>query len=204
MLDLGWTEILIVGVVALIVIGPRDLPVALHTFGKYVAKLKSMAREFQSGIDDIARQHELKELQEGINKFKSPEQAIENYVSGLENQGVKPKAEEPELVEPESENSIAGDNPGRLEDWNTAAEASASPVAMSVADAPATASDGHEPELALDVTPPLEEEPELPLGRASSVASTVDAEAPEVAVEVKAETVAAKTPEPKPGQTAAS
>ena len=113
MLDLGWTEILIVGVVALIVIGPRDLPVALHTFGKYIAKLKSMAREFQSGIDDIARQHELKELQEGINKFKSPEQAIENYVSGLENQGVKPKAEEPELVEPESENSIAGDNPGR-------------------------------------------------------------------------------------------
>ena len=194
MLDLGWTEILIIGVVALVVIGPRDLPVALHTFGKYIAKLKAMAREFQSGIDDIARQHELKQLQEGINKFSSPEQAIDNYVSGLENQGAKPKAIEPPVEEPESENQIGG--------------AAASPPIVDEpelapkSDAAARELDPADPELDLAQAAPLEEEPELPLGT-SPVART--AEGSGEASEAEAtETASAKTPETKPGQTAAS
>jgi sec-independent protein translocase protein TatB len=92
MLDIGWTELLVIGVVALIVIGPRDLPMALHTFGKFVGKLRGMARDFQHGIDEIARQQELREIQQGINKFRSPEEAIENYVQGLESKGRKPAA----------------------------------------------------------------------------------------------------------------
>lgn len=102
MLDIGWTELLVIGVVALIVIGPRDLPMALHTFGKYVGKLRGMARDFQHGIDEIARQHELREIQEGINKFRSPEEAIENYVQGLEGKGRKPAAP-PDEAEAEAE-----------------------------------------------------------------------------------------------------
>ena len=84
MLDLGWTEILVVGVVALIVIGPRDLPAALHTFGKYVGKMRSMVRDFQQGIDDIAREQELQEIQKNIRDFSQPKQAIQSYVSDIE------------------------------------------------------------------------------------------------------------------------
>jgi sec-independent protein translocase protein TatB len=89
MFDIGWTELLVIGVVALIVIGPRDLPAALHTFGKYVGKLRSMAREFQHGIDEIVHQQELRELQQSVQKFSSPEQAIENYIDGLGSKGGK-------------------------------------------------------------------------------------------------------------------
>jgi sec-independent protein translocase protein TatB len=92
MLDLGWTEILVVGVVALIVIGPRDLPAALHTFGKYVGKLRSMARDFQHGIDEIARQHELQELQKSVRDIGSPTKAMENYIDRMAEEPARPAA----------------------------------------------------------------------------------------------------------------
>ena len=56
MLDLGWSEILIIGVVALIVVGPKDLPKMLRTLGQYAGRAKSIAREFQRSMDDAARQ----------------------------------------------------------------------------------------------------------------------------------------------------
>ena len=95
MLDLGWTELLVVGVVALIVIGPRDLPAALHTFGKYVGKLRGMARDFQHGIDEIARQQELQDIQKSVRDIGSPRRAIENYIDGVgdpDGDSVKPAA----------------------------------------------------------------------------------------------------------------
>lgn len=168
MLDFGWTELLVIGVVALIVIGPRDLPLALHTFGKYVAKLKSMAREFQSSVDDIARQHELKELQEGINKFSSPEQAIENYVTGLEKKGARPAATDDESTA--KTNLTDEEEPEGVKDWSAESAEIASPAAKAVADDTAA-----EPPLPLetasgDTAEKAEgEEPELPLG--SNVAS---------------------------------
>jgi sec-independent protein translocase protein TatB len=170
MLDLGWTELLVIGVVALIVIGPRDLPLALHTFGKYVGKLKAMAREFQSSVDDIARQHELKELQEGINKFSSPEQAIENYVSGLEKKGAKPAAINDDSAE---KANLIGQEPDAVKDWSAEGAETASPAGKAIAD-----DTTGEPPLPLEtaITQPPEnaekaaaDEPELPLG--SDVAS---------------------------------
>jgi sec-independent protein translocase protein TatB len=80
MLDIGWTELLVVGVVALIVVGPRDLPGALRTFGKYVGQVRRMARQFQDGIDDIARQEDLRELQRTVTDVTDPK-AIDKYLS---------------------------------------------------------------------------------------------------------------------------
>lgn len=62
--DIGWAELLIIGVVALIVIGPEDLPEMFRQLGRFTAKIRAMAREFQramdqaakeSGVDDVAR-----------------------------------------------------------------------------------------------------------------------------------------------------
>jgi sec-independent protein translocase protein TatB len=80
MLDIGWTELLVIGVVALIVIGPRDLPGALHTFGKYVGQLRRMARQFQDGIEDIARQEELRDLQRTVRDVTDPK-TVDRYLS---------------------------------------------------------------------------------------------------------------------------
>lgn len=70
MLDIGWSEFLVIGVVALIVIGPRELPVALRTAGRYAARVKAMAREFRDGLDDIARESDLKDIKNTISGGK--------------------------------------------------------------------------------------------------------------------------------------
>lgn len=55
MLDIGWTELLVIGVVALIVVGPEDLPRLFHTLGRITGRVRSMAREFSSAMEDAAR-----------------------------------------------------------------------------------------------------------------------------------------------------
>ena len=67
MLDIGWSEFLVIGVVALIVIGPRDLPIALRTAGQYVNRARAMAREFRDGLDDIARDADVKDIKNRIS-----------------------------------------------------------------------------------------------------------------------------------------
>lgn len=55
MLDVGWSELLLIGVVALIVVGPKDLPHLFHSLGRFTAKARSMAREFTTAMEDAAR-----------------------------------------------------------------------------------------------------------------------------------------------------
>lgn len=55
MLDVGWSELLLIGVIALIVIGPEDLPKLFHTLGRITARARSMAREFTSAMEDAAK-----------------------------------------------------------------------------------------------------------------------------------------------------
>ncbi|SLN77223.1 Sec-independent protein translocase protein TatB [Oceanibacterium hippocampi] len=82
MLDIGWAEMMVVAVVAIIVIGPKDLPKALSTVGKLVGKARAMAREFQSGLEDIAREAELDEIKKTVDKAGAfnPKKQIENMI----------------------------------------------------------------------------------------------------------------------------
>ena len=66
MLDLGWSEMAMIAVVALFVIGPKDLPKALRTLGHYGGKIRVLAREFRSSIDDAVREAELEEVKNQI------------------------------------------------------------------------------------------------------------------------------------------
>ena len=69
MFDLGWTEILIIAVIALIVIGPKDLPSALKNVAYWVRKARGLAREFQKGVDDLVREAELDDVQKEIKTY---------------------------------------------------------------------------------------------------------------------------------------
>ena len=75
MLDLGWSEMAIIATVALFVIGPKDLPKALRTAGRYGGKVKALAREFQSSIDEAVKEAEkdlhLEEVKKGVQSFKN-------------------------------------------------------------------------------------------------------------------------------------
>jgi len=66
--DIGWTEMLLIGVVALVVIGPKDLPRAMRTVGYWMRKARTLSREFQNSIDQMVREAELDEVQQELKK----------------------------------------------------------------------------------------------------------------------------------------
>jgi sec-independent protein translocase protein TatB len=71
MLDLGWTELLVIGVVALIVIGPKDLPMLFRKVGQFVGKAKGMAREFSRAMDQAADESGMKEATSSFKDMAS-------------------------------------------------------------------------------------------------------------------------------------
>lgn len=77
MLDIGWSEMLIVGLITIIVVGPKELPRVLRTVTQVIRKLRALASEFQSGIDDLAREAELQDLKQSIEKTASTDIAGE-------------------------------------------------------------------------------------------------------------------------------
>jgi sec-independent protein translocase protein TatB len=68
MLDIGWSEMAVILLVALIVIGPKDLPRVARTIGKWTTKARGMAREFQRSLDDMAREAELQDIKREIDQ----------------------------------------------------------------------------------------------------------------------------------------
>lgn len=66
MFDIGWTEILVIAVVAIIVVGPKDLPRMLRSLGRYAGQLKRTAGEFRSQFDEAVRDSELDELRSSL------------------------------------------------------------------------------------------------------------------------------------------
>lgn len=71
MLDIGWTELLVIGVVALVVIGPNELPRVLRTVGQSVRKLRRMASEFQGQFNEALREAELSDLKDSVSGLKN-------------------------------------------------------------------------------------------------------------------------------------
>jgi sec-independent protein translocase protein TatB len=71
MFDIGWTELLFLGVLAILVVGPKDLPRMMRTIGQYTAKIRGAAREFQRSFDEMARESELDELRKQIADVKA-------------------------------------------------------------------------------------------------------------------------------------
>ena len=69
MLDIGFPEFLLISFVLLIVVGPKDLPKVLRSITSFIRKIKSMASQFHSGIDDLANESEISDLRKEVNKI---------------------------------------------------------------------------------------------------------------------------------------
>ena len=69
MLDIGFPEFLLISFVLLIVVGPKDLPKVLRSITSFIRKIKSMASQFHSGIDDLANEAEISDLRKEVNKI---------------------------------------------------------------------------------------------------------------------------------------
>ncbi|WP_428540447.1 Sec-independent protein translocase protein TatB [Profundibacter sp.] len=71
MFDIGWTELLVIGIVALIVVGPKDLPGMFRTLGRFTGKAKAMARDFQSAMNEAADSAGVKDVADDLKKVTS-------------------------------------------------------------------------------------------------------------------------------------
>ncbi|MCL3883584.1 Sec-independent protein translocase protein TatB [Marivita sp. GX14005] len=72
MFDLGWTELLVVGIVALIVVGPKDLPVLFRSLGRFMGKARGMAREFTQAMNDAADEAGVSDIQKTFKNASNP------------------------------------------------------------------------------------------------------------------------------------
>lgn len=134
MFDIGWTELLVIGIVALIVIGPRELPKTLRTIGQMMTKVRRMASEFQGQFNDAIREAELDELRkeaEKLTNIKNPLGDLESIKSEIEAavdgtaKPAAPATPEIESTDPITEAAIEADE---LKTDTVVADASAEPA----------------------------------------------------------------------------
>ena len=71
MFDFAWSEIALIGAVALVLIGPKDMPIAIKAITGAIKKARRMAAEFQTHVDDMVRDADLHEVRDGIRQIRS-------------------------------------------------------------------------------------------------------------------------------------
>jgi len=71
MFDIAWSELFVILIVALVVVGPKDLPKLMRTAGQWAGRARGMADQFRRSFDEMARQSELDELRAEVNRLKT-------------------------------------------------------------------------------------------------------------------------------------
>lgn len=89
MFDLGWSEILVIAIVLIVVVGPKDLPKVLRSFGRTTAKLRTMAGEFRRQFDDALREAELDDVKTLVDDVRKldPRNEIKKHLNPLQQVG---------------------------------------------------------------------------------------------------------------------
>ena len=79
MFDFSWGELLLIGIVALVAIGPKELPGVLRTLGQWTAKLRRMAAEFQNQFQEAMREAEMADLKKQVDEVTSQAKSYANF-----------------------------------------------------------------------------------------------------------------------------
>ena len=95
MFDIAWSELALIGAVALIVIGPKDLPRVMRSLGQWTRRARAMAAEFQRNLDEMMREAELDEIRKEVEKVSPAE-----FKSNLEKLVDAKSIEEAVTIEP--------------------------------------------------------------------------------------------------------
>ena len=146
MLDIGWTEILVIAIVLIIVVGPKDLPQMLRTFGRMTTKMRGMASEFRSQFDEALREADLDDVKKSIGEARklNPMNTIRDAVNPLKQMGkdIKADIEKAGTTTAAAAASATGDAPAQSEPViSTDTAAPATPVAAASAASTAVAAE---------------------------------------------------------------
>lgn len=156
MLDIGWTELLVIAVILIVVVGPKDLPPMIRAFGKMTKRLRQTAGEFRAQFDEALREAELDDLKNSVNDIRSlnPTNTIRETLNPLRQMGqeiksdlersTRPNGKPAPLDDGYEENSILPDVPLGLgeppEELKPLAQQPIAPAAAAPAAAPVAAS----------------------------------------------------------------
>ncbi len=124
MFDVAPTELLLVVVVALVVIGPKDLPKAMRFVGKWVGKARGMARHFRAGLDTMMREAELEELEK---QWREQNEAIMREFPRIDAEDNPPMI--PATTPPQDSVKTGDEKPAIKDDKAVDADADADPAA---------------------------------------------------------------------------
>lgn len=128
MLDIGWTELLVIAVILIVVVGPKDLPPMIRAFGKMTKRLRQTAGEFRAQFDEALREAELDDLKNSVNDLRSlnPANTIRETLNPLRQMGQEIKSDLERSTRPDSkaastdedfeQNSILPDLPFGLDE----------------------------------------------------------------------------------------
>jgi sec-independent protein translocase protein TatB len=143
MFDISWGELLLIGVVALVVIGPKELPTVLRTLGQWMAKLRRMATEFQNQFHEAMREAEVADLKKQVEDMTSQAQGYANF------DPVGDVRRELESTQQQIEQAMTAAPPASPSSSDTASAPAAAPaIASPDAHATAPASPPSEPAIA--------------------------------------------------------
>ena len=92
MFDIAWSELFVIVIVALVVVGPKDLPKLMRTAGQWAGRARAMADQFRRSFDDMARQTELDELRNQVTKLRTEATNVTKPMTDLdyESFGINP------------------------------------------------------------------------------------------------------------------
>jgi sec-independent protein translocase protein TatB len=142
MFDFSWGELVIIGAVALIVIGPKELPTVLRTLGQWMTKIRRMASEFQGQFQEAMREAEMADLKRELD---TATRGFGSHFDDPFDETNRPKPESPKSDSPTPDSS-----PASTPDWTARATLPAEPAATSEVVTP----DGHVPAPATAEAPP--------------------------------------------------
>ncbi len=147
MFDIGWGELVLIGIVALIAIGPKELPTVMRSVGHWMGKIRRMANEFQGQFQEALREAELSDLKKQADDIKTAVTDATSFdpLADIDNDGnmAEPAKSEPAKLEPPPESKAAP-------------QAAAKAIAEATAEAPALepTTPASESELATADNPP--------------------------------------------------
>lgn len=104
MLDIGWTELVVIAIVLIVVVGPKDLPPMLRAFGKTMARMRGMASDFRRQFDDALREADLDEVRKTISDAQSlnPTTALRDAMNPLRQLGNEIKSDLQKATTPDA------------------------------------------------------------------------------------------------------
>lgn len=103
MLDIGWTELVVIAIVLIVVVGPKDLPPMLRAFGRMTSKLRGMASDFRQQFDEALREADLEDVRKTISDAQSlnPANALRDAMNPLRQIGNEIKSDLQKAASPD-------------------------------------------------------------------------------------------------------